>query len=327
MSIMSSDMHNQVDLPLIDISKFEFNLGKGEEFNDLHNNPMLTIVRDACKEWGFFSIVNHGVSIDLLQQVESLARDLCSMPAKVKEKAATSNPAESYVIREWIESFCFMDMPHSNSLEEMCDKIWPDEVNSKFRETFRTYAFCMADLARKITIIILSSLGLDVKTFYHCDFKECTANMRINHYFSRGKSMEDEILTSHTDIGCFTILNQDNEGGLQVRSKRGKWLNIKPRPYSFVVNVADTLKAWTNGRYRSAEHRVVYKGWRDRISVPYFVYFPDVKQVYAPAELVDNDHPRHYKPFTVSELKQCFSKNFNSKEEKPSELLDVYADI
>ncbi|GLJ41179.1 hypothetical protein SUGI_0852550 [Cryptomeria japonica] len=324
---MSSDMQNQVDLPLIDISQFQFNLEGGEGLNELQNHPMLATVRDACKEWGFFSIVNHGVSIDLLQQVDSLARDLCSMPAKVKEMATTSNPAESYSNRELTESFCFMNMPHSNSLEEMCYKIWPDEGNPKFSETFRTYAFCMADLARKITIIILSSLGLDVKTFYHCDFKDCTATMRINHYSCHGKSMEDEILTSHTDIGCFTILNQDNQGGLQVRCKQGKWLNVNPRPNSLVVNVADTLKAWTNGRYRSAEHRVVYKGWRNRISVPYFVYFPDIKQVYAPAELVDDDQPRHYKPFTVSEFKHGFYKNFSSKEVKPSEFLDIYAGI
>ncbi|KAH9319378.1 hypothetical protein KI387_021147, partial [Taxus chinensis] len=196
-------------------------------------------------------------------------------------------------------------------------------------ETIGTYTLAMADLQRKMSKIILASLGLDVKTFYHSDFEECTAYMRINHYWSDGKSTDEEAaLFAHTDITCFTILYQDDEGGLQIRSDEGKWFNVKPVSNSFIVNVGDSLKAWSNGRYRSAEHRVVYKGWRDRISVPWFAHFPYDKEIWAPAELVDDEiHPRRYRPFTFSQFRRDFLLNLLSKQKNPVTFVESYAGI
>ncbi|GLJ41974.1 hypothetical protein SUGI_0868990 [Cryptomeria japonica] len=88
------------------------------------------------------------------------------------------------------------------------------------------------------------------------------------------------MLFPHIDISFFSILYQDNEGGLQIHSKQGEWLNVKPLPNSFVVNVGDTLKVWSNSRYNSGEHRVVYKGWKkNRLSLPFFVQFPEDKPI------------------------------------------------
>ncbi|KAI3986682.1 hypothetical protein MKX01_014220 [Papaver californicum] len=38
---------------------------------------------------------------------------------------------------------------------------------------------------------------------------------------------EVEGLGMHTDMSCVTIVYQDQVGGLQVRSKQGKWMDIK----------------------------------------------------------------------------------------------------
>ncbi|KAH9307753.1 hypothetical protein KI387_035664, partial [Taxus chinensis] len=109
-------------------------------------------------------------------------------------------------------------------------------------ETFRTYASCMEELMAKISKIFIASLGLDVETFYHSDFEKCRTSFRINHYKSEGKPIDEEILFPHTDLDCFTILYQDNKGGLQIRSKEGQWLNVNPVAHSFVVNLGDCLQ-------------------------------------------------------------------------------------
>ncbi|KAH9326553.1 hypothetical protein KI387_006731, partial [Taxus chinensis] len=196
-------------------------------------------------------------------------------------------------------------------------------------EAIRKYIAYVADLATKISKMLIASLGLDVDAFYHSDFENWKSHMRINNYYSSDgrMSMEEEFPSAHTDIGLFTILYQGNEGGLQVRSKEGKWLNVKPLPHSFVINVADCFKAWSNGRYHSAEHRVVYKGWENRISLPYFVQFPPDKQILAPEELVDDDHPRRYRPFTFSHFKTEFYKDLNPKVKQPAVFIDTYAAI
>ncbi|KAH9325198.1 hypothetical protein KI387_005376, partial [Taxus chinensis] len=169
-------------------------------------------------------------------------------------------------------------------------------------ETIRSYASSLQNLAEKITKMILASLGLDVKAFYSSDFENCPFVLRINGYSSREKSIGEEALPCHADLGCLTLLYQDDEGGLEIRAKEGKWFSVKPLPHSFVINVGDALKAWSNGRCRSAEHRVVYTGWKNRMSIAMFSVFPDKKEIWAPAELVDQENPRRYKPFIYSEL-------------------------
>ncbi|KAH9288979.1 hypothetical protein KI387_033096, partial [Taxus chinensis] len=169
-------------------------------------------------------------------------------------------------------------------------------------EAVGKFTLLQSNLATKIIKIILASLGLDASKFYQSDFKKCTAKFHINGYPSHGKRMGDVVLPCHGDVNCMTILYNDENAGLQVRSKEGEWFNVKPQPDSFVVNIGDCLRAWSNGRYRSADHRVIYTGWKHRISLPYSINFPHHFQIYAPQELVDEDNPRRFKSFTFSEL-------------------------
>jgi hypothetical protein len=46
----------------------------------------------------------------------------------------------------------------------------------------------------------------------------------------------------HSDPNTITILTQDEVGGLEVREKHGEWIQVKPTPYAFIVNVGDQLE-------------------------------------------------------------------------------------
>ncbi|KAH9325217.1 hypothetical protein KI387_005395, partial [Taxus chinensis] len=237
---MSTSLQSYVDLPLIDISQFpsEFQYGG---LKHLQYHPQIAALTEGCTEWGFFAIVNHGIPVDLFQDLESVVRELF---AESEERAPTSNRAKGYFLTPWMESFSMSDLPdsHSYAVPEVSLKIYPTEGNS--RDTIQTYLSYMEDLTRRISKIVIASLGLEVDTFYQSDFEQCRASLRVNHYFSDGKSREDEqeVLYGHTDVNCFTILYQDNNGGLQIRSKEGEWMNVKPHSHSLVVNVGDCLK-------------------------------------------------------------------------------------
>ncbi|GLJ41166.1 hypothetical protein SUGI_0852370 [Cryptomeria japonica] len=319
---MSLSLQKEVDIPVIDISQFPLDYWEGGDgLNKLHHHSMAATVREACKELGFFRLVNTGIPTELLQNVENVIHELYAMPAEAKERAVTSNPVQSYMRSLSQETFCLMKMPHSDSLQQLTYKIWPDKGNLMFSETIGTYTLAMADLQQKINKIIIASLGLDVTTFFHSDFEDCEAYMRLSRYSSNGKFTEDEgALFEHTDLACFTILCQTNEG-LQIRTKEGKWLNVKPIASSFVIN------AWTNRRFRSAEHRVVFRGWTDRLSIAWFVHFPYDKEIWAPAGFVDDNNPRYYRPFTFSQFKHYFDKNFRPKGINLLNLIDSYAGI
>ncbi|KAF1845519.1 naringenin,2-oxoglutarate 3-dioxygenase [Cucurbitaria berberidis CBS 394.84] len=87
---------------------------------------------------------------------------------------------------------------------------------------------------------------------------------------------------AHTDYGCVTLLLTDpTPGALQVQLKDGTWLNADPIPGAFVVNIGDMIERWTNGLWKSTMHRVIHRGNKSRISVPFF-YEPNFDAVVKP---------------------------------------------
>ena len=75
-----------------------------------------------------------------------------------------------------------------------------------------------------------------------------------------------------TATAAVTILWQDSLGGLEVRNKRGDWVGVPPIADTFVINIANLLQRWTNGRFSSTEHRVINRYGKDRYSIAFFVY-------------------------------------------------------
>lgn len=79
-----------------------------------------------------------------------------------------------------------------------------------------TYSVRISELAQKISKLILASLGLDVKTFYHSHFENHYSAVRLNGYSAKNMSVGEGVLLSHTDLACLTVLYQDEVGGLQA---------------------------------------------------------------------------------------------------------------
>lgn len=68
------------------------------------------------------------------------------------------------------------------------------------------------------------------------------------------------------------------------------------------------VQMWSNCRYRSAEHRVVYRGTTPRrLSIAFFMFPSEEGEIGAPEEVVDEKlQPRQYRAFTFKELKAHF---------------------
>jgi len=73
----------------------------------------------------------------------------------------------------------------------------------------------------------------------------------------------------HTDSGFITLLEQDGAGGLQARSRDGRWIDVPPLADTVVVNFGQVLEQWSAGRIRATEHRVLGRGI-ERCSIAFF---------------------------------------------------------
>jgi isopenicillin N synthase-like dioxygenase len=84
-----------------------------------------------------------------------------------------------------------------------------------------------------------------------------------------------------------TLVNQDPTiPALQVKNNEGNWIWAKPIPGTFVVNIGDMLKIWTNGLYQSTLHRVMNDDSKYRVSVPFF-YEPNFDALVEPLEICE----------------------------------------
>jgi isopenicillin N synthase-like dioxygenase len=109
-------------------------------------------------------------------------------------------------------------------------------------------------------------------------------------------------LHHHTDPGLVTLLVQDDTGGLQTLSTRHGWIDVPPREGTIIVNLGDSVQAWSNDSYKAAVHRVVPMTTRARMSTPYF-YHPARDAIIAPHPAIAAGKPL-YRPFSWKEFIQ-----------------------
>ena len=147
--------------------------------------------------------------------------------------------------------------------------LWPDLAG--FRDAVEAYEAAMHAFCLRLLSPLAVALGLP-RDWFAPHFRQPTTFLRLLHYPPHAVDAPEDAFGSapHTDYGFITILVQDNQGGLEVRRKDGTWLAAPPIEGTWVVNVADMLARWTNGRWQSTPHRVKNLSGGDRYSCPYF---------------------------------------------------------
>ncbi|KAK6925829.1 Non-hem dioxygenase N-terminal domain [Dillenia turbinata] len=282
-----------IDLPVVDISQ-------------PLDHSSLSALSVACREWGFFYITNNGISKDVYKKLHSITNDIFSLSLESKLRAGPTSSPKTYtpqfIASPFYESLRVSGSDFLSSAESSSQVLF-NKPNTEFSDVMQEYGTRMTMLSQKIIEIVLGSLGDDfVKKFYKKEFSKCHGYLRINNYLPPcNDAKEVEGLGMHTDMSCITIVYQDDTGGLQVRSKEGKWLEINPCEGTLVVNIGDLMQAWSNGKLRSSEHRVVLKKPVTRLSLAFFWCFEDDKVVLAPDEVVGEGKKRLYKPFLCAD--------------------------
>ncbi|GMN41020.1 hypothetical protein TIFTF001_010257 [Ficus carica] len=291
---MATKSQTSIELPIFDISQ---PLDKSS----------LSSLSQACKDWGFFHITNHGVSKELYKQLYSLSNLLFNLPMESKLKVGPFSDIKSYT-PHFIASPFFESLrvsgPDFFASAQASAMVLLNQQNSEFSEILKEYGSKMTELAKRIVQVVLMSLGENFEhKFYDSEFGNCHGYLRIINYTPPESVTQEEVegLGMHTDMSCITIVYQDQIGGLQVRSKEGNWLDINPCEETLLVNIGDLMQAWSNGRLRSSEHRVVLKRFANRFSLAFFWCFEDQKVICAPDEVVGEGHLRAYKPFVCGD--------------------------
>ncbi|XP_038685498.1 protein SRG1-like [Tripterygium wilfordii] len=305
---------NGDDVPAIEIPVIDMKRLHSQEFNDSE----LAKLHFACKNWGFFQLVNHGVTTSLLEKIKREVRELFNLPMEEKKKLWQS-PGEvegfgqAFVVSEeqkldWGDMFflgtlpVYMRKPH----------LFPN-LPLPLRDTLELYSLEVKNQAMEILELMAKALNMkdeEMREF----FEEGYQSIRMNYYPPCPQPEKVIGLTPHSDAVALTILLQVNEvEGLQVK-KDGKWVPVKPLPNAFIVNIGDMLEIITNGTYRSIEHRATVNSEKERLSIATF-YSPRYDGEVGPAlSLIGEGKPALFKRVSVEEyFKGLFARKLNSK--------------
>lgn len=147
-------------------------------------------------------------------------------------------------------------------------------------------------LAEKILKIMEENLGIGqghIKKAFTCD-GECKPffGTKVSHYPPCSHPDLVPGLRAHTDAGGVILLFQDEKvDGLQVL-KDDRWFDVQPLANAIVINTGDQIEAVSNGKYKSAWHRILAKHDGIRHSIASF-YNPCFRAVIGPAPTSENE--------------------------------------
>nr|O48882.1 RecName: Full=1-aminocyclopropane-1-carboxylate oxidase 2; Short=ACC oxidase 2; AltName: Full=Ethylene-forming enzyme; Short=EFE [Malus domestica]AAB94031.1 1-aminocyclopropane-1-carboxylate oxidase [Malus domestica] len=239
-------------------------------------------INDACENWGFFELVNHGISTELLDTVEKMNKDHYkkTMEQRFKEMVAAKGleavQSEIHYL-DWESTFFLRHLPSSNISEI------PD-LEEDYRKTMKEFAVELEKLAEKLLDLLCENLGLEKgylkKAFYGS--KGPNFGTKVSNYPPCPKPDLIKGLRAHTDAGGIILLFQDDKvSGLQLL-KDGEWMDVPPVHHSIVINLGDQIEVITNGKYKSIMHRVIAQSDGTRMSIASF-YNPGDDAFISPA--------------------------------------------
>ncbi|XP_028764738.1 hyoscyamine 6-dioxygenase-like [Neltuma alba] len=266
----------------------------------------------ASEDFGFFQVINHGVSEELMKKTLKICKDFHAMPGKDKVEECWRDPSgrcklhtgsENYsrdAIQYWKDTLTLPCPPSGEYVQ-----YWPHKPPD-YREVVWKYAQELRKLEQKILELLGEALGLS--TGYLCGKLSENPTLLVHHYPPCPEPSLTLGLAKHRDPNLITILLQEQDvNGLQVL-KDGEWIQVEPLPNGFVVNIGLLLQMISNGRLVGAEHRVVTNSTTARTSVAYFVY-PSNESVIEPAEVFTKGGTSAtptYRSMTFSEFRRNF---------------------
>jgi isopenicillin N synthase-like dioxygenase len=274
----------------------------------------------AARGIGFFTVVNHGVSTELIARMFACGRSFFARPTD--EKLALSikrsphnrgyvglseealDPASGADVKEAFNIGLEMPADHPDVQAGKPFRgvnLWPDD--DRFRETALAYFNAVWRLGVMLHHPIALDLGLQ-KNWFDASLDAPLATLRILRYPPAAKG-DISGAGEHTDYGNLTLLLTDDAGGLEVKTRDGEWTPVPHVPDAFIVNIGDCLMRWTNDIYVSTPHRVTHRAPRERLSLAFFLDPNPDAEVTAIPSCVSAENPARYPAITgAAYLKQ-----------------------
>jgi flavonol synthase len=298
------------DIPLIDLSSLDH--------NDHRQDATATTAAlvKAAASWSVFQVVNHGLSMSVLEGAMAMTKEFFVMPEEEKQAYAQdyeNGPFQGY--KSTLDSFHmtrnlgsqleYILHPESLSIKDN----WPS-TPAAYKDVFEEFGKGVYKLLTRIAELLLVGLGISTTSKTSGMLKgNLIQTLRLGHY---EPCLQPEMALGHTphlDHTLLTALVQDDTGGLEV-NKDGHWYKVAPIPGAIIILLGDQIQTITNDNFKAVQHRVVLNPDFSRISIVCGIT-PSLDDIVSPAlELVDDTHPALYHPYSYADFRLAQFQNW-----------------
>ncbi|KAF4349809.1 jasmonate-induced oxygenase 4 [Cannabis sativa] len=278
-----------MDIPVVDIGLLATSAQELQKLNS------------ALTNFGCFQGINHGMSLEYLNQVREITKEFFHLPLEEKQKyLREENDIEGYgndmVLSDqqkidWSDRLYLVIYPE----DQRKLKHWPENPKN-FRSMTHEYSVKIQSISQVILKAMARSLNLEENCFVEQYGKRSKLYERFTLY---PRCPRPDLIVGckpHADGSAITLLLPDKSvEGLQIL-KDNQWFKAPIIPEALLVNVGDQAEISSNGAFKSPLHKVLTNSERERISLAVF-YVPEPDKEIGPFEgLIDESRPRLYRP-------------------------------
>ncbi|TVU20226.1 hypothetical protein EJB05_36425, partial [Eragrostis curvula] len=276
-------------------------------------------VMDALTTTGCFDAHYPALTPELRAALfDGAVKPLFALPVEAKRRNyyGADKPLHGYLGDipgfDGYESLAVVDGPKSENVRAFADLVWPDAGNG-FCETVHGAAKRIAELEEAVRRMVLEELGV-AKYDEHLNASSWHL-FRMSEYKAPNAAEKTVRYRSHQDTNMLSVVCQHEVEGLEVQTRDGETILVKPSPTSLVVMAGNALRAWTNDNLHAPFHRITVSGDVTRYSAILFSV-PNFR-IQAPDELVDDEHPPRFKPHDYNDfVRFCVSEEGAKHEDK-----------
>ncbi|KAL2482436.1 Flavonol synthase/flavanone 3-hydroxylase [Forsythia ovata] len=307
----------KLSIPTVDFSPF---LIDGDD-QDGKNNAK-EIIEQACSDYGFFQVVNHGIPRDLIKRALKLSQTFFAFPDEEKLKYSPGSAAP-------LPAGYNKQPEHSADKNEYLLMFPPQSTFNvlptnppEFREVLEELFTYFARTGEVIERILNDCLGLPPNFLKEYNNDRSWDFMAALRYFPATET-ENNGISEHEDGNCITFVIQDQVGGLEVR-KDGEWIPVIPSQGTIVVNISDVIQVLSNNKFKSATHRVVRSKERSRHSFAFFYNLQGDKWVEPLPQFSEEigEAPK-YRGFLYKDYQTLRMRNKTHPPSKPEDVIHI----
>ena len=249
-------------------------------------------VRRACERIGFFYMAGHGVPQAVIDDAFAASREFHALPLeeKMRLKIDENNigylPVNQSMQRastvykatrpNYNESFFITHDRGADHPDVVAGKplrgrnYWP-EGHERMRAAMLRYFKTLEGVGERMLPVLARSLDLPAGHFAPFFENEPHVQLRFLHYPPQDTDDDEQFGQGpHTDNSFITMLAREEVPGLAVRLPSGEWLAPPVIAGTFLVNLGNMMKRWSNDRFLSTPHGVLNDTGTDRYSIAFF---------------------------------------------------------